>query len=75
MLITMGATQRNNTIAGGPGYPDIGGESFITSFKLNLCTSGFNSFEGDRIGHQNSIKGTSGHKDSVIVKYLTKAKD
>lgn len=51
-----------------------GGEFFITSFKLNLCMSGFNSFEGDRIGHQNSIKETSGHKNSVVVKDLTKAK-
>lgn len=68
------ATQENNTVPGGPGYPDRGREVFITSFKLNLCMSEFNSFDGDRIGHQDSIKGTSAHKNSVVVKYLTKAK-
>lgn len=30
-LITMGVTQENNTIAGGPGYPDVrgGGDSLL----------------------------------------------
>lgn len=51
----MGITQ-NNTIAGGLGYPDVRGEFIITHFKLNLCVIGFNSYERDRIRHQNPIK-------------------
>lgn len=57
-LITMGVTQENNTIAGGPGYPDVRGEFLITSFKFNLCVRRLNSYEKDRIRHQNAIKGT-----------------
>lgn len=63
-LITTGVPQKNNTIAGGPGYPDVrrwgegeGEEFLITSFKLNLFVNRFNSY-GDRIRRQNPIKGT-----------------
>lgn len=65
-LITIGVTQENKTIAGGPVGPDVRRGFLITSLKFNLCVRGFNSYEEDRVRHQNPIKGTP--IKSVVVK-------